>query len=207
MGKAIRYPAKNTLVYFAATQVGHGKSFAIQEFLDQLGAFLGPVILFITLYLSKNNGVNTFADYALCFAILGIPALFTMDLHDFEADRVVPRSILNIGSPSAGSAYWKKVLLIPIFSGNRFKDPRERFCCCGGGLLDRRIPRISQSSRFAMTPKNYSCSGTSDYDGEKILMHNGAEPEPFRRSRRKSTEKSRLLPCPRTLGFFHRRRS
>jgi len=78
MGKAIRYPAKNTLVSFAAAQVGHGKSFAIQEFLDQLGAFLGPVILFITLYLSKNNGVNTFADYALCFAILGIPALFTM---------------------------------------------------------------------------------------------------------------------------------
>ncbi len=78
MGKAIRYPAKNTLVSFAATQVGHGKSFAIQEFLDQLGAFLGPIILFITLYLSKNNGENTFADYALCFAILGIPALLTM---------------------------------------------------------------------------------------------------------------------------------
>ncbi|MEQ8201708.1 MAG: MFS transporter [Syntrophomonadaceae bacterium] len=76
MGKAIRYPAKNTLVSFAATQVGHGKSFAIQEFLDQLGAFLGPVILFITLYL--NKGENTFADYALCFAILGIPALLTM---------------------------------------------------------------------------------------------------------------------------------
>ncbi len=78
MGKAIRYPAKNTLVSFAAAQVGHGKSFAIQEFLDQLGAFLGPVILFITLYLSKNNGANSLADYALCFAILGIPALLTL---------------------------------------------------------------------------------------------------------------------------------
>ncbi|MEA4926549.1 MAG: MFS transporter [Syntrophomonadaceae bacterium] len=76
MGKAIRYPAKNTLVSFAATQVGHGKSFAIQEFLDQLGAFLGPVILFITLYLKK--GENTFSAYALCFAILGIPAFLTL---------------------------------------------------------------------------------------------------------------------------------
>lgn len=76
MGKAIRHPAKNTLVSFAAGQVGHGKSFAIQEFLDQLGAFLGPVILFVTLYLHK--GEDTFSTYALCFAILGIPAVLTM---------------------------------------------------------------------------------------------------------------------------------
>ncbi len=76
MGKAIRHPAKNTLVSFAAAQVGHGKSFAIQEFLDQLGAFIGPVILFVTLYLHK--GEDTFSTYALCFAILGIPAVLTM---------------------------------------------------------------------------------------------------------------------------------
>jgi len=76
MGKAIRYPAKNTLVSFAATQVGQGKGFAIQEFLDQFGAFLGPLILFIILYLKK--GENTFSTYAVCFAILGIPALLTM---------------------------------------------------------------------------------------------------------------------------------
>lgn len=76
MGKAIRHPAKNTLVSFAAAEVGHGKSFAVQEFLDQLGAFIGPVILFITLYLHK--GEDTFSTYALCFAILGIPAVLTM---------------------------------------------------------------------------------------------------------------------------------
>ncbi|MFA6813411.1 MAG: MFS transporter, partial [Bacteroidaceae bacterium] len=42
IGKAIRQPAKNTLVSFAASQIGEGKSFAIVEFLDQIGAFLGP---------------------------------------------------------------------------------------------------------------------------------------------------------------------
>ena len=58
MGKAIRYPAKNTLVSFAATQVGEGKSFAIQEFLDQLGAFLGPVILFVVMFLTHIQHPN-----------------------------------------------------------------------------------------------------------------------------------------------------
>ncbi|HEY5465947.1 MAG TPA: MFS transporter [Clostridia bacterium] len=76
MGKAIRYPAKNTLVSFAATELGHGKSFAIQEFLDQLGAFLGPVILFVVLLLKK--GSDTFSAYSLGFAILGIPAALTL---------------------------------------------------------------------------------------------------------------------------------
>lgn len=76
MGKAIRYPAKNTLVSFAATQTGQGKGFAIVEFMDQLGAFLGPIIVFVVLFLS--NGQNNFSTYALCFGILGIPALLTI---------------------------------------------------------------------------------------------------------------------------------
>jgi MFS family permease len=76
IGKAIRHPAKNTLVSFAASQLGPGRSFAIQEFLDQLGAFIGPVIMFVVLLLSK--GKTEFAKYAVCFAILGVPALITI---------------------------------------------------------------------------------------------------------------------------------
>ncbi|MDL2316449.1 MFS transporter [Desulfovibrio sp. OttesenSCG-928-A18] len=75
-GKAIRQPAKNTLLSFAATQVGVGKAFAVQEFLDQLGAFLGPVILFAVLWF--KGGGNPLAGYAMCFAVLAIPALLTM---------------------------------------------------------------------------------------------------------------------------------
>lgn len=87
MGKAIRYPAKNTLVSFASAQLGAGKSFAIQEFLDQLGAFLGPVILFAVLLLQK--GGDQFRAYSLCFALLGIPALLTL-MALFAAKRKFP---------------------------------------------------------------------------------------------------------------------
>ena len=45
MGKAIKKPAKDTIMSFAASQEGVGKSFGIQEMLDQIGAFLGPVFL------------------------------------------------------------------------------------------------------------------------------------------------------------------
>lgn len=76
VGKAIRHPAKNTLVSFAATQIGAGKSFAVQEFLDQLGAFLGPVILFVVG--SARQGSDRMTVFATGFAVLGIPAFLTL---------------------------------------------------------------------------------------------------------------------------------
>lgn len=82
IGKAIKKPAKNTLVSFAASEVGTGKGFAYQEFLDQLGAFLGPVLLFV-ISLIKGTG-NLFSTYRLCFAFLGIPALITIALVVFS---------------------------------------------------------------------------------------------------------------------------
>ena len=77
-GKAIKKPAKNTLVSFASAEIGQGKGFAWQEFLDQLGAFLGPVILFV-ISLVKGTG-ELFSTYRRCFLILGIPAVITIAL-------------------------------------------------------------------------------------------------------------------------------
>ncbi len=78
VGKAVKKPAKNTLVSFAASEIGTGKGFAYQEFLDQLGAFLGPVILF--LIGAVKGGGDQFTTYRLSFAVLGIPALITIAL-------------------------------------------------------------------------------------------------------------------------------
>ena len=75
-GKAIKKPSKDTILSFAASREGSGKSFAIQEALDQLGAFLGPVMLFVVLALQSDPG--SYSAYSLCFAILGIPAVATI---------------------------------------------------------------------------------------------------------------------------------
>lgn len=82
IGKAIKKPAKNTLVSFAANEVGTGKGFAYQEFLDQFGAFLGPVILFVIASIKGTSSL--LSTYRICFAILGIPALITIALVVFS---------------------------------------------------------------------------------------------------------------------------
>jgi len=78
MGKAIKKPAKDTIMSFAATQEGVGKSFGIQEVLDQFGAFLGPVLLYLVM-LFKTEG-TTFEIYSFCFAVLAIPGAITIIL-------------------------------------------------------------------------------------------------------------------------------
>ena len=78
MGKAIKKPAKDTLMSFAAKSEGAGKSFGIQEVLDQIGAFLGPLMLYVVM-LFKTTG-STLHIYGVCFAFLALPGAATIIL-------------------------------------------------------------------------------------------------------------------------------
>lgn len=76
LGKAIKKPAKDTVMSFAASQEGVGKSFAIQELLDQIGAVLGPILLYVIMLFQRRD--DAFSDYRTCFAFLAIPGAITL---------------------------------------------------------------------------------------------------------------------------------
>lgn len=76
IGKAIKKPAKDTVLSFAASREGVGKSFAIQELLDQIGAVSGPLLLYLVMIIQRKN--DTFSDYRTCFAFLAIPGTITL---------------------------------------------------------------------------------------------------------------------------------
>lgn len=70
MGKAIRAPARDTILSYATKAVGRGWGFGIHEALDQIGAVVGPLALCSILFLRGG--------YRLGFGILIIPALLTV---------------------------------------------------------------------------------------------------------------------------------
>ncbi|MDD5573584.1 MAG: MFS transporter [Candidatus Omnitrophica bacterium] len=70
VGKAVRSPARDTILSYATKQVGRGWGFAIHEALDQIGAIAGP-LLFAGIVFWKDN-------FRLGFAVLVIPAVFTL---------------------------------------------------------------------------------------------------------------------------------
>lgn len=76
IGKALRSPAKDTILSVVAeNQIGVGFAFGVQEALDQVGAFLGPLIFTAIFYVT---GKNTIKEYQLGYKLLFIPFVFLM---------------------------------------------------------------------------------------------------------------------------------
>lgn len=63
-GKAVRTPARDTMLSQAGVSLGRGWAFAVHEALDQLGALLGPLLM---------AGMIALGGYRLGFAVLAAP--------------------------------------------------------------------------------------------------------------------------------------
>ncbi|HZU74973.1 MAG TPA: MFS transporter [Acidimicrobiales bacterium] len=92
-GKAVRTPARDTMLAQAATDMGRGWAFAIHEALDQSGALLGPLLVAFMLWLTGS--------YRSSFAVLAIPGVLVVatitrlraavpDPSLYEADHLAP---------------------------------------------------------------------------------------------------------------------
>lgn len=64
-GKALRAPARDSMLAQAGGETGRGRAFAIHEALDQTGAFTGPLIVAVAV---------SAGGYALGFGVLALPA-------------------------------------------------------------------------------------------------------------------------------------
>ncbi len=71
LGKAVRTPARDTLLSFASHAVGRGYGFGLHEALDQIGAVAGPLLL--AALLAAHEG-----DYELAFLSLAAPAALSL---------------------------------------------------------------------------------------------------------------------------------
>ena len=66
-GKAVRTPARDVMLSQASSEIGRGWGFGLHEAMDQIGAFLGPLL--VALVLKQTQG-----DYSRAYGLLAIPA-------------------------------------------------------------------------------------------------------------------------------------
>jgi MFS family permease len=94
LGKAVRSPAKDTMLAEAGTGLGRGKAFAFHEALDQVGAFLGPLLIGAALSLSGSYGPG--------FLLLAVPGAAAMLLLFWLRNRVPDPSVYEVplGEPA-----------------------------------------------------------------------------------------------------------
>jgi MFS family permease len=77
IGKALRNPAKDTILSQATKQVGTGMGFAMVEVLDQIGAIIGPLIFSVFFFLVGVSG-KAISDYQIGYSFLWVPFIALM---------------------------------------------------------------------------------------------------------------------------------
>lgn len=81
VGKAVRSPAKDTLLSYATAVTGRGRGFAVHEALDQIGAVLGPLTVAAVLVVSGG-------DYTPALLFLAVPGVAALALLAWLCARV-----------------------------------------------------------------------------------------------------------------------
>lgn len=97
LGKALRSPARDTILSQATKQVGTGIGFAIAEVLDQIGAIAGPLI-FTALFIILGKGDRGLADYQHGYALLWIPLILVLFCLIFAWRRVPNPEVLEVAA-------------------------------------------------------------------------------------------------------------
>lgn len=95
LGKALRSPAKDTILSQATKQVGTGFGFAIAEVLDQIGAIIGPLI-FTVLFVVLGKGDRPLIDYQHGYSLLWIPLILVMLCISFAYRRLPNPETLEV---------------------------------------------------------------------------------------------------------------
>jgi MFS family permease len=70
VGKAVRTPARDSMLAHASAEMGRGYAFGLHEALDQIGAMAGPLLIAATLALGGH--------YRLAFALLAVPGALAL---------------------------------------------------------------------------------------------------------------------------------
>lgn len=152
LGKAVRSPAKDTLLSYAAASTGRGSAFGVHQALDQTGALLGPLLL--AAVLSWREG-----DYRLAFGILAVPGVILLAMlawlrsrvpdpreyespdHDEAAHEAEPSPIAT--APRLSVVFWQYVATVAVLSAGVASFPLIAFHALDMHLVgDATIPLL-----------------------------------------------------------------
>ena len=70
LAKAVRSPARDTLLSSITQKIGLGKAFGLHELMDQIGAIGGPLIVTMVLYITSNSFTHAFMSLLIPYMIL-----------------------------------------------------------------------------------------------------------------------------------------
>jgi len=157
LGKAVRSPAKDTLLSHASAATGRGKAFGVHQFMDQLGAVAGPLLLAAILSWRP-------LDYRLAFATLAGPGLVVLaillwlqrrvpdpQVYEFPTRLGAERDRASTAAASRAlpARFWRYVAAIALLSCGTASFPLLAFHAQTSKLLsDAAVPLLFALAMF-----------------------------------------------------------
>jgi MFS family permease len=111
MGKGIRTPSRDAMLSYATSKTGRGFGFGLHEAMDQIGAFLGPLVLSFILLFRNKAGTGRATGYSAAFMVLFIPAVLAIIViiiarSRFPNPRDLEGKTVKVEKRGFRSAYW-----------------------------------------------------------------------------------------------------
>lgn len=175
LGKAVRSPAKDTLLSHASVQTGRGKAFGVHQALDQVGAVVGPLLLAVVL--AWRDG-----DYRLAFGVLVIPGLLALgvlawvcrrvpDPSSYEQRPDEPESPTARGRVRLPPALWRYVAAVAVLSCGIASFPLLAFHAQTSGLVSAaQIPVLFALAMFVDGLSGLVMGRVYDRRGAHVLL-------------------------------------
>ena len=179
LGKAVRSPAKDTLLSHASAQTGRGSAFGVHQALDQTGAMLGPLLL--AAVLSWRDG-----DYRLAFATLAIPGVLVLVLlfwlrHRVPDPLVYETTEKHTQEPTAAPStsethrlparFWQYAGTIAVLSCGIASFPLLAYHAQTTGLLtDAQVPILFAVAMFVDGASGLVMGRIYDRSGPRTLL-------------------------------------
>jgi MFS family permease len=123
IGKGIRGAPRDALIADIAPESVRGASFGLRQSLDTVGAFLGPLLAILLMWLTAN-------DFVAVFWVAVVPAFLALGLLMFAVrepeqpqELRVARSPLSLSElRRLGGGYWLVVAIAAVFTLARFSE-------------------------------------------------------------------------------------
>jgi predicted MFS family arabinose efflux permease len=122
IGKGVRTTARDTIASHASKQIGSGYAFGIAEFIDQIGAIIGPLIFSFVL-VRVVSGRNLIDTYQQGFSFTWLPYILLLGMLWFAYKRFKNSEELEIVVPQKGDdkkelpkVFWLYALFVFITS-------------------------------------------------------------------------------------------
>ncbi|QCI66791.1 MFS transporter [Phreatobacter stygius] len=172
VGKGIRGAPRDALVADIAPPHLRGASFGLRQSLDTVGAFLGPAIAIVLMWLTLDN-------FQLVFWVAVIPAFLALGLLVFAVKEPArPPELRAVRMPLSlpelrrlGPRYWRVVGIATVFSLARFSEAFLILRAQGAGLPIALVPLVLVLMNVVYAFAAYPAGVLSDrVDRGKVLV-------------------------------------